>query len=232
MYGRPHRSLAAIIIVLAIAAAMPVWSQGSGSYAGVGFMGLSPNLTDTLASWSIADTLYGGSVSFAVNSWFTVGADVLYLGDIYYDKDALSGDFSGPYSYTALKDKNPAAPAKADAYFESMMYAPLTFNITLPLGFIKPYIGAGPAFYFHFPSTNKEPAFDTFLQSRYGDGERIRTGITARAGFDIFFADSFSLGAGYFLREDTPGKVFDHLALKDFYLENGYIFLVGRTILR
>lgn len=232
MSRRKHQLIAALVIVFALTAAVPVWSQGDTSYAGVGFMGLSPNLTDTVASYSIADTLYGGTVSFAVNSWFTVGADVLYLGDIYYEKDALSGDFSGPYSYTALKDRDPAAPAKADAFFESLMYAPLTFNITIPLGFLKPYIGAGPAFYFHFPSTNNVPAFDAYLKSRYGDGERIRTGITARAGFDIFFADSFSLGAGYFLREDTPGKLFDHLAVQDFYLENGYIFLVGRTILR
>lgn len=230
MLRKRQRLVAVIVIILALTAAVPAWSQGGTSYAGVGFMGLSPNLTDTLASWSIADTLYGGTVSFAVNSWFTVGADVLYLGDIYYDNSG--GSFSGPYSYTALKDKNPAAPAKEDAFFESMMYAPLTFNITVPLGFLKPYIGAGPAFYFHFPSTNTDAAFDAYLQSRYGDGERIRTGITARAGFDIFFADSFSLGAGYFLREDTPGKLFDHLALQDFYLENGYFFLVGRTILQ
>ena len=232
MFRKNHRSIACIVIVLALAVAVPTWSQEGTSYAGVGFMGLSPNLTDTVASYSIADTLYGGTVSFAVNSWFTVGADVLYLGDIYYEKDALSGDFSGPYSYATLKGRDPAAPAKADAFFESLMYAPLTFNITIPLGFLKPYIGAGPAFYFHFPSTNTDAAFDAYLRSHYGDGERIRTGITARAGFDILFADSFSLGAGYILREDTPGMLFDHLANKNFYLENGYIFLAGRTILR
>ena len=229
MYRRKRFTVAAIAIILA-AVLVPGWSQNTTSYAGVGFMGLSPNLTDTMSSWSIADTLYGGTVSFAVNSWFTVGADVLYLGDIYYDNSG--GSFSGPYSYTALIDRNPAAPAKADAFFESLMYAPLTFNITIPLGFLKPYIGAGPAFYFHFPSTNTDSGFDSYLQSHYGDGERIRTGITARAGFDIFFADSFSLGAGYILREDIPGKLFDHLAIQDFYLENGYAFLAGRTILR
>ncbi|MDP2790369.1 MAG: outer membrane beta-barrel protein [Rectinemataceae bacterium] len=228
MFMKNQRSLAVIVMLLAVAGAVPAWSHEGTSYAGVGFMGLSPNLIDTMDSWSIADTLYGGTVSFAVNSWFSVGADVLYLGDIYYEKDALSGDFSGPLPWSKLDKTNPTV----GDFFESLMYAPLTFNITIPLGFLKPYIGAGPAFYFHFPSTNADDDFTAYLQSRYGDGERIRTGITARAGFDIFFADSFSLGAGYFLREDTPGKLFDHLAVQDFYLENGYIFLVGRTILQ
>ncbi len=69
----------AVLAILALP--LGAQSQKKTTYAGVGFMGLSPNLTDTLASYSVKDTLYGGTVSFAVNPWFTVGADVLYLGD-------------------------------------------------------------------------------------------------------------------------------------------------------
>jgi hypothetical protein len=193
-------------------------------------MGLSPNLVDTMNVFSVSDTLYGGTVSFSVNPWFTVGADVLYLGDVFYDKDDL-GVFSGPLPWTALADRNPAAGTKAGwTYFESLIYAPLTFNLTIPLGVIKPYIGAGPAFYFHFPSTNGDSDFTAFLATRYGDKERVRTGLTARAGLDIFIAHSLSLGAGYILREDLPAKVFEHLSDPGFFLANGYAFLAVKLI--
>ena len=224
--------MAAFLAALAILAApLGAQSQKKTSYAGVGFMGLSPNFTDTLASFSATDTLYGGTVSFAVNPWFTVGADVLYLGDVYYGVDA--NGFFGPVSWTRLNQKASTPPAsKAGAYFESLIYAPLTFNLTLPLGFAVPYIGAGPAFYFHFPSTNADQDFTDYLGSHYGDAQRIRTGLTARAGLDIFIADGFSIGAGYILREDTPANLFAHLGDESFYLENGYAFLTAKAILR
>jgi len=218
-----------VLVILAVP--LGAQSQKKTSYAGVGFIGLSPNLTDTLASYSVADTLYGGTVSFAVNPWFTVGADVLYLGDIYYGKDA--NGYFGPVSWTRLNQRASTPPAsKAEAYFESLIYAPLTFNLTLPFGFIVPYIGAGPAFYFHFPSTNTDQAFASYLGTHYGDAQRIRTGLTARAGLEIFIADSFSISAGYILREDTPGNIFAHLVDRSFYLEKGYAFLTAKAILR
>lgn len=218
-----------VLVILAVP--LSAQSQKKASYAGVGFIGLSPNLTDTLTSYSIADTLYGGTVSFAVNPWFTVGADVLYLGDIYYGED--SNGFFGPVSWTKLNLRASTPPAsKAEAYFESLIYAPLTFNLTLPLGFVVPYIGAGPAFYFHFPSTNTDQTFASYLESHYGDAQRIRTGLTARAGFEIFIADSFSVSVGYILREDTPANIFTHLGDRTFYLENGYAFLTTKAILR
>jgi opacity protein-like surface antigen len=231
MHNRSRAIAISLAILLTLAIPLGAESQKKISYAGVGFMALSPNFTDTLASYSIADTLYGGTVSFAVSPWFTVGADVLYLGDIYYGKDA--NGFFGPVSWTKLNQKASTPPAtKADAYYESLIYAPLTFNLTLPLGFVVPYIGAGPAFFFHFPSTNTDQDFSAYLGSHYGDAQRIRSGLTARAGLDIFIADGLALGVGYTLREDTPANIFTHLADKSFYLENGYIFITARAILR
>ncbi|MCX8012769.1 MAG: hypothetical protein N3A02_00575, partial [Rectinema sp.] len=181
----------------------------------------------------IKDTLYGGTVSFAVNRWFSVGADVVYFGDIYYGKDSSNAWF-GPVSWTTLKNTDPSAAGvqKADwTYYESLIYAPLTFNLTIPLGFVKPYIGAGPAFYFHFPSTNQDAGFSNYLASYYGLGGRIRSGITARAGLHFYFGSSFSIDIGYLVREDVPAKIFDHLAVKEFYLENGYAFVAARLVL-
>ncbi|HWP67752.1 MAG TPA: hypothetical protein VN437_00535, partial [Rectinemataceae bacterium] len=99
-------------------------------------------------------------------------------------------------------------------------------------GFLKPYLGLGPAFYFHFPSNNETAGFTDYLRSHYGDGERIKTGLTARAGLDVFIADSLSVGAGYILREDTPAEIFDHLSDPNFYSENGYAFLTAKLVLR
>jgi hypothetical protein len=210
----------------------PLAAQTKTSYAGVGFIGLSPNLSDTLSSYSLDGTLYGGTVGFALNPWLTVGTDVLYLGDIYYGKDS-EGNFFGPVSWATLKAGDPSATDKASRkYYESMIYAPLTFNLTIPLGFVKPYVGAGPAFYFHFPSTNQTPDFAEYLRSRYGEGGRVRTGLTFRAGLDIFIAGSFSLGAGYILREDIPARIFEHVSDPTFYKENGYAFLTAKFVLR
>jgi len=231
MKNTKHIKLAALAAVLAIFV-FPASAQAKASYAGIGFMALSPNLSDTLSSYSISDTLYGGTVSFAVNPWFTVGADVLYLGDIYYGRDS-GGNFFGPVSWTVLTELDSPSGAKSDwEYFESLMYAPLTFNFTLPLGILKPYLGIGPAFYFHFPSSNQTTDFTDYLQSHYGDGERIRTGLTARIGLDIFVADSLSLGAGYIVREDIPARIFEHLSDRAFYFENGYAFMTAKLILR
>jgi hypothetical protein len=106
MRSRSISGFQVLAVVFAILAA-PVSAQTESSFARVGFMALSLNLTDTL---------YGGSVSFAVNPWFTVGADVLYLGDIYYDKDLprshcrdfLSSEwlrFPGRKTHPAVKSK-------------------------------------------------------------------------------------------------------------------------------
>ena len=225
--------LKAAVFVAAFAIfSFPVSAQAKTSYAGVGFMGLSPNLSDTLSAYSMNDTLYGGTVSFAVNPWFTVGADVLYLGDIYYGKDS-DGKFFGPVSWSVLTQRDSASGTKSDwKYFESLIYAPLTFNLTIPLGLLKPYLGLGPAFYFHFPSNNETAGFTDYLRSHYGDGERIKTGLTARVGLDVFIADSLSVGAGYILREDIPAEILEHLSDPNFYYENGYAFLTAKLVLR
>ena len=231
MKTKTHINIAIAVLISAVFA-FPAFAQSKTSYAGVGFMALSPNLSDTLSSYSVNDTLYGGTVSFAVNPWFTVGADVLYLGDIYYGRDS-NGDFFGPVSWSALKERDSSSSDKSDwKYFESLIYAPLTFNLTIPLGFVKPYLGLGPAFYFHFPSDNQTTDFTDYLRSHYGDGERIRTGLTARFGLDIFIADSLSVGAGYIVREDTPAKLFEHISETAFYLENGYAFVTAKLVLR
>ncbi len=227
-----RRRLIALVCVLFLWAGAPVFAAPSRSHAGVGLMAFSPPLSDTLTSFSIADTLYGGTVNYALTPWLSVGAEVLYLGDIYYGKDS-GGAFFGPSSWTELKKGDATAGAKADwEYYESLIYAPLTFNFCIPLGFLRPYLGAGPAFYFHFPSTNQDPAFDSYLDTRYGvEGQRMRTGLTARLGLDIFLADSFALGLGYIVREDVPSKVFQDLAVEFYYKENGYFFVTGRFLL-
>jgi len=223
--------LTALAVAFALFA-VPVSAQAKVAYAGVGFMGLSPDFADTLSSYSIGDTLYGGTVSFALNPWFTVGTDVLYLGDIYYGRDS-NGDFFGPVSWKVLSESVTSPGPKASwRYFESLLYAPLTFNLTIPLGFLKPYIGLGPAFYFHFPSSNETADFTAYLQSRYGGDSRIQQGLTARVGLDIFVAGSLSIGAGYIVREDLPAKLFEHLSDTNFYLENGYAFLTAKFVLR
>lgn len=231
MSTRRHHLIAAVCILL-LCASVPVFAAPSASHAAVGLMAVSAPLSDTLVSFSIADTLYGGTVSYALNPWFSVGAEVLYLGDIYYGKDSGAA-FFGPSSWTELTAAAPGAGAKADwDYYESLIYAPLSFNFSIPLGFLRPYLGAGPAFYFHFPSTNQDPAFDTYLATRYGaEGQRMRTGLTARVGLDIFLADSFALGLGYIVREDVPSKVFEDLAVELYYKENGYFFVTGRFVL-
>jgi hypothetical protein len=220
-----------VVCLLLLRVAVFASATPSRSYAAVGLMAVSPPLSDTLASFSIADTLYGGTVNYALSPWLSVGAEVLYLGDIYYGKDS-GGDFFGPSSWTELKAAAPAAGAKADwEYYESLIYAPLTFSLTIPLGFLRPYLGAGPAFYFHFPSTNQDAAFDTYLAARYGAGQRMRTGFTARVGLDVYLADSFALGLGYTVREDLLPNLFEDLARELFYKENGYFFVTGRFIL-
>ncbi len=229
MYAR--RTTAASVVFLLMIALAPIAAAPSRSHAAVGLMAVSPPLSDTLASFSIAEALYGGTVSYALSPWFSVGAEVLYLGDIYYGKDS-DGAFFGPGSWTKIKPDATGAGEKADwDFFESLIYAPLTFNLSIPLGFLRPYVGAGPAFYFHFPSTNQDPAFDAYLASRYGEGQRMRTGLTARVGLDIFLADSFALGLGYIVREDIPSKLFDDLSQELYYKENGYFFVTGRFIL-
>jgi len=226
-----RRATAVAVVCLFFIALAPIAAAPSRSHAAVGLMAVSPPVRDTLASFSIADTLYGGTVSYALSPWFSLGAEVLYLGDIYYGKDS-DGAFFGPGSWTKIKAEAPGAGDKADwEFYESLIYAPLSFNLSIPLGFLRPYVGAGPAFYFHFPSTNQDAAFDAYLASRYGDGQRMRTGLTARAGLEIFLADSFALGLGYILREDTPSKVFEDLAQELYYKENGYFFVTGRLIL-
>jgi hypothetical protein len=218
------------ILVLLTLCAGKAFAQATPTYASVGFMAASPDLADTLSAYAVSDTNCGGTVSFSVNPWFSVGADVLYLGDVYYGKDG-TGDFHGPSSWAKLTRLGYGSGAKAEwKYFESLIYAPLTFSLTIPLGIFKPYIGAGPAFYFHFPSTNETPGFTEYLDSLYGDAGRVRTGLTARCGLEILIAHSFSLGAGYIVREDTPMKLFEHLSDASFFLENGYLFLTAKVL--
>ncbi|MGB4573336.1 MAG: outer membrane beta-barrel protein [Rectinemataceae bacterium] len=231
MIGKKRMKFA-ILALAVLACAIPAQAQGRDTYASVGFMGISPNLTDTMADFQVDDMLYGGTVAFAVSPWFTLSADVLWLGDIYYGPG--SGTITaGPSSWTSLVESGYASGAKADwTYFESLIYAPLSFNLTIPLGFVKPYIGAGPAFYFHFPSNVDDANFSAYLDDRYGAGARIKTGLTARAGLDIIIADSFSIGAGYIVREDIPALLFEHVGDTEFYLENGYAFVSAKVIMR
>jgi len=226
-----HRTRAAILVFIALAGAAALFAQENGSYASVGFMGISPNLSDARADFRTEDLLYGGTVSFAVNPWFSLGADVLWLGDIYYGPEGAIA--FGPTSWAALVESGNAGGAKADwKNFESLIYAPLTFNLTIPLGFLKPYLGAGPAFYFHFPSNLGDSSFTEYLDARYGAGKRIKTGLTARAGIDIMIGESLSLGLGYLVREDIPALLPEHLGNRDFWFVNGYLFASARLVMR
>ncbi|MFZ2913892.1 MAG: hypothetical protein WAZ99_06805, partial [Rectinemataceae bacterium] len=83
MIGKKRMKFA-ILALAVLACAIPAQAQGRDTYASVGFMGISPNLTDTMADFQVDDMLYGGTVAFAVSPWFTLSADVLWLGDIYY----------------------------------------------------------------------------------------------------------------------------------------------------
>ena len=78
--AKTHIKIAIAVLISAVFA-FPAFAQSKTSYAGVGFMALSPNLSDTLSSYSVNDTLYGGTVSFAVNPWFTVGAGYILRED-------------------------------------------------------------------------------------------------------------------------------------------------------
>lgn len=200
--------------------------------AGIGFMAISPPLADTFAAFSVKDMLYGVTVSYAVRPWLGVTTDVMYLGDMYYGPGA--GSFTeGPLPWSSMAT---ASGNKADwPYYESFIYAPLSINLMLPLGIVRPYLGLGPAFYFHFPSTNQNAAFTTALESHYGSASvvgRIGQGITARVGFDIFLADSLSIGVGYVVREDTPATIFNDIGDLNFYTQKGYFFAVGRVFIK
>jgi len=80
------------------------FAQTLGGEAGIGFMAISPPLTDTLSSFDMQDMLYGVTVSYVVRPWLGVSTDVMYLGDLYYGPD--SGAFTeGPLSWTSLSSK-------------------------------------------------------------------------------------------------------------------------------
>lgn len=224
---------AAALILALIAVALPVSAQKTRGQAAIGFMAVSPNLTDASAGLNVADMLYGATVSYSIRPWIGVSTDILYLGDVYYGPG--SGTFTqGPSSWAALTGKG--STARADwRYYETMLYAPLSINLVAPLGIVRPYIGAGPAFYFHFASTNEPGAFKDYLNARYGSSgvtQRIGQGLTARAGIDFLVADSFSIGAGYVLREDLPASLFQDLSNPAFFMENGYAFVAGRFVLQ
>ncbi len=227
------------LLLAALAASLvaaPAFAQKEQGAAAIGFMAISPNLSDAASGAGVADLLYGATVKYRIRPWFEVGTEVLYLGDAYYGPGAASFA-QGPSSWSSLVAAGgTGGTARADwKYYETMLYAPLSLNLVAPLGIVRPYLGAGPAFYFHLPSTNETPAFTAYLQDRYGASgvlKRIGTGLTARAGLDILVADSFSVGVGYLLREDLPANLFGDLADPAFYRENGYIFLSGRVVVR
>ncbi|MGB9686843.1 MAG: outer membrane beta-barrel protein [Rectinema subterraneum] len=220
------------LAVVCLLAVSPVLAQKVQGEAGIGFMAISPNLTDTIANFAVGDMLYGVTVNYAVRPWLSVSTDVLYLGDSYYGPGV--GTFSeGPSSWAGLQS---ASGDKANwKYYESFIYAPLSINLMAPLGIVRPYLGLGPAFYFHFPSTNQDTAFTDYLKTHYGSAAvvgRIGQGLTARVGFDVLLGDSFSVGAGYVVREDTPVTIFKDLGDLNFYKEKGYLFLVGRFYIK
>jgi len=220
------------ILAAALCAAPSAFAQKTKGEAGIGFLAISPPLADTLSSFNVKDMLYGVTVNYTVRPWLGVSTDVLYLGDLYYRSGA--GSFTeGPLPWSSLTTKS---GAKADwTYYESFIYAPLSINLMLPLGFIRPYFGLGPAFYFHFPSTNQDPSFTDYLAAHYGSASvigRIGQGLTARVGFDIFLADSLSIGVGFVVREDTPATIFSDIGDLDFYKRSGYLFAVGRVYLK
>jgi len=224
--------LAILILAISTLIVPSVFAQKIKGEAGIGFMAISPPLADTFAAFRVKDMLYGVTVSYAVRPWLGVSTDVMYLGDLYYGPGA--GSFTeGPRPWSSMTTKT---GDKEDwPYYESFIYAPLSINLMLPLGVVRPYLGLGPAFYFHFPSTNQNAAFTTALESHYGSASvvgRIGQGITARVGFDVFLADSLSIGAGYVVREDTPATIFSDIGDLNFYKEKGYFFVVGRLYLK
>ncbi|HNV36985.1 MAG TPA: outer membrane beta-barrel protein [Rectinema sp.] len=229
---RSKRSWLLIGIILFICAFTPTFSQNLRGEAGIGFMAISPPMSDTISAFDIKDMLYGVNVSYLIRPWLGVSTDVMYLGDLYYGPG--DGAFSeGPLSWTSLSSK---AGAKADwQYYESFIYAPLSINLTAPLGFIRPYIGLGPAFYFHFASTNQDKSFTEYLKSHYGKAgltSRIGQGLTIRVGLDILVSEFVGLGLGYVVREDTPSTIFTDLGTGDFYREKGYLFVAGKFFMR
>ncbi len=224
--------LAMALLIAAMWSAPSVFAQKTKGEAGIGFLAISPPLVDTLSAFDIKDMLYGVTVNYAVRPWLGVSTDVLYLGDLYYGSG--SGSFTeGPLPWSSLTTKS---GNKVDwKYYESFIYAPLSINLMLPLGFVRPYLGLGPAFYFHFPSTNQDSSFTDYLATHYGSASvvgHIGQGLTARVGFDIFLADSLSIGVGYVVREDTPATIFTDIGNLDFYKRSGYLFAVGRVYLK
>jgi len=88
-------------------------------------------------------------------------------------------------------------PRLIGSYYESFIYAPLSINLIAPLRSVRPYLGLGPAFYFHFASTNQDAAFTDYLKSYYGSSglnSRIGIGLTMRVGLDLLLSDSLDLG--------------------------------------
>ncbi len=227
------RAIFTIVFMVALMCVAPfAFAQKTKGEAGIGFLAISPPLVDTLSAFSVSDMLYGVTVNYAVRPWLGVSTDVLYLGDLYYGSG--SGSFTkGPLPWSSITTNS---GNKADwKYYESFIYAPLSINLMLPLGIVRPYLGLGPAFYFHFPSTNQDPTFTAYLASHYGSANvigRIGQGLTARVGFDVFLADSLSIGVGYVVREDTPATLFNDIGSLDFYKQRGYLFAVGRVYLK
>jgi hypothetical protein len=221
-----------VTVMLFICIVPSAFAQTLGGEAGIGFMAISPPLTDTLSSFDMQDMLYGVTVSYVVRPWLGVSTDVMYLGDLYYGPG--SGAFTeGPLSWTSLSSK---AGSKADwKYYESFIYAPLSINLIAPLRSVRPYLGLGPAFYFHFASTNQDAAFTDYLKGYYGSSglnSRIGIGLTMRVGLDLLLSDSFGFGLGYVVREDTPATIFDDLGRLDFYKEKGYLFVLGKFYIK
>jgi hypothetical protein len=111
------------------------FAQKINGEAGIGFMAISPPLTDAIAAFDVKEMLYGVSVSYSVRPWLGVTTDVLYFGDLYYGPGA--GTFSeGPLTWSSMTTKS---GARADwPYYESFIYAPLSINLMAPLGIVRP----------------------------------------------------------------------------------------------
>ncbi len=141
------RAIFTIVFMVALMCVAPfAFAQKTKGEAGIGFLAISSPLVDTLSAFSVSDMLYGVTVNYAVRPWLGVSTDVLYLGDLYYGSG--SGSFTeGPLPWSSITTNS---GNKADwKYYESFIYAPLSINLMLPLGIVRPYLGLGPAFYFH-----------------------------------------------------------------------------------
>lgn len=221
-----------VLLLAAVCAAPSVFAQKTKGEAGIGFLAISPPLSDTLTAFNVSDMLYGVTVNYALRPWISVSTDVMYLGDLYYGPG--SGSFTeGPLPWSLMATTSGAKAAWK--YYESFIYAPLSINLMAPLGIVRPYLGLGPAFYFHFPSTNQDSAFTDYLAAHYGSASvvgRIGQGLTARVGFDVFLTDSLSLGVGYVVREDTPASIFTDIGDLEFYKRSGYLFVTGKFYLQ